>query len=213
MYFPHPSEQLRLAFAARPYQGATPEGAEFLFVGLDANYAEDIANNRIFPELLDYLSDGVNFWQRTGVHHPFLLPGYGNLDGARYHRAFASIGFRPEHAPLVSFVELIHLPTYGRSKLVPGDLKASHLDWLNRIITAGVARNVFVPDGVARLMRASGAFAWMPKVPHSGGGALSVWYRSDRTTVYCHYHLSVYGHQERKKQEQIVEIRGLAGLT
>jgi hypothetical protein len=213
MYFPHPSEQLQLAFAARPYQGAAPESAAFLFVGLDANYAEGIANHRIFPALLDYLSNGVEFWRRTGTHHPFLLPGYGNLDGAKYHRAFASIGFRPEHAPLVSFVELIHLPTYGRSKLVPGDLKLSHLDWLNRIITAGMARHVFVPDGVARLARASGAFAWMPKVPHSDGGALSIWYRAARTTVYCHYHLSVYGHQERKKQEQLGEIRRLAGLT
>jgi hypothetical protein len=173
----------------------------------------DVANSPIFPELLAYLSDGVAFWQRTGVHHPFLLPAYGNADGAKYHRTFASIGFRPEHAPLVSFVELMHLPTYGRSKLESGDLEPAHLQWLDRLITAGSAANVFVPDSVARLMRASRRFLWLPNEARSNGRALSVWHRSAHTTVYCHYHLSVYGHQEKKKQDQIREIRQLAGLA
>ena len=83
MYLLHPSEPLRTAFTVRPYQGEAPENATFLFVGLDANYAADVADSPIFPELLAYLSDGVAFWQRTGVHHPFLLPGYGNADGAK----------------------------------------------------------------------------------------------------------------------------------
>jgi hypothetical protein len=32
---------------------------------------------------------------------------------------------------------------------------------------------------------------------------------TDTTTVFCHYHLSVYGHQEKKKREQIIEISQL----
>ena len=209
MYHLHPSETLRRVFAARPFQGAEPERASFVFVGLDANYSPDIESSAIFPQLLEYLSDGVAFWEKTGVHHPFLLPAYGNKDGTKYHRTFATIGFRPEHAHLVSFVEMLHLPTYGRSALDARDLDASHLQRLDRVICAGSARCVFVPAGVARLMRISGAFPWLPKVAESEGGALTVWHRTATTTVFCHYHLSTYGHQEQKKREQIAEIRAL----
>jgi hypothetical protein len=209
MYHLHPSETLRRVFAARPFQGAEPERASFLFVGLDANYSPDIERSAIFPQLLEYLSDGVAFWQKTGVQHPFLLPAYGNKDGTKYHRTFATIGFRPEQAPLVSFIEILHLPTYGRSALDVRDLDASHLQRLDWVMRAGSARHVFVPSGVARLMRASGAFRWLPKEADSEGRALTVWYRSAATTFYCHYHLSTYGHQEQRKREQIAEIRSL----
>lgn len=209
MYHLHPSETLRRIFAARPFQGAEPERASFVFVGLDANYSPDIERSAIFPQLLDYLSNGVAFWQRTGVHHPFLLPAYGNKDGAKYHRSFARIGFRPEHAPLVSFIELLHLPTYGKSKLAVGDLDLEHLRWVDRVIRAGSARYVFIPGSVASRMRGSGCFPWLAKEPRSDGGSLGVWHQSGTTTVYSHYHLSTYGHQERKKSEQIAEIRAL----
>lgn len=39
MYVPHPSARLTELFRSRPFQGAAPEESEFLFVGLDANYA------------------------------------------------------------------------------------------------------------------------------------------------------------------------------
>jgi len=209
MYFLHPSETLRRIFSIKPYQGAEPERASFVFVGLDANYSPDIESSPIFPRLLDYLSDGVEFWRASGVHHPFMLPAYGNSDGARYHRSFASIGFRPEHASLVSFVEVLHLPTYGRSALDVVDLDRGHLERLNALVQAGTARYVFIPDSVARLMRRSRAFPWLPRSPHDDGGALTVWHKTATTTVFCHYHLSTYGHQEQKKREQMAEIRRL----
>lgn len=209
MYFLHPSETLRTAFAARPFQGAEPERAAFVFVGLDANYSPDIESSPIFPRLLEYLADGVRFWRDAGLHHPFLLPSYGNADGARYHRSFAGIGFRPEHASAVSFVEVLHLPTYGRSALEVNDLDQSHLSRLNAIVENQSARYVFIPDSVARLMRRSGGFPWLPRAPRDEGHALTVWHRSAKTTVYCHYHLSTYGHQERTKQAQIAEMRQL----
>jgi hypothetical protein len=209
VYQLHPSETLRRVFTARPFQGAEPERASFVFVGLDANYSADIERSPIFPQLLDYLADGVAFWKKTGVHHPFLLPAYGNKDGTRYHRSFAGIGFRPMHAPLVSFVEVLHLPTCKQSKLEVSDLDAGHLQWLDRIICAGSARYVFLPATAAQLMRASGSFPWLPKLARSEGGALEVWHRTATTTVFCHYHLSTYGHQEKKKREQIAEIRDL----
>lgn len=76
VYYAHTSELLNREFTARPFQGATPESATFLFVGLDANYSPTIEQSPVFPRLLEYLKDGVAFWRRYGVHHPFLLPGY-----------------------------------------------------------------------------------------------------------------------------------------
>jgi hypothetical protein len=110
MYRSDPSQILSTLFARKPYQGASPDAARFLFVGLDANDAADIENSPIFQELLADHEDGTAFWRRHGVHHPFLLPQY-TADGRRYRRTFAKIGFRPEHAELVSFIELLHLPT------------------------------------------------------------------------------------------------------
>jgi hypothetical protein len=121
-YEPHPSEELNRAFAARPFQGAEPERATFLFVGLDANFDKKIEKSPIFPRVLEYLSDGVRFWQEHKVHHPFRLKEYlgdGRKDGRRYHRTFASIGFGPEHAAQVSFVEMQHIPTVATSSLKP----------------------------------------------------------------------------------------------
>src|SRR5688572_27661806 len=62
-YGAHPSEALNRAFAARPYQGAEPEAARFLFVGLDANYSPTIEQSAVFERILDYLNDGVAFWK------------------------------------------------------------------------------------------------------------------------------------------------------
>src|SRR5690349_12751256 len=111
MYNAHPSSTLTATFASRPFQGAAPDAATFLFVGLDANYSPTIEDSPIFAELLRYLADGVAFWRKYGVHHPFLLPQYRG-DGRRYHQAFARIGFTPANAADVSFVELLHVPTF-----------------------------------------------------------------------------------------------------
>lgn len=69
--------------------------ATFLFVGLDANYSPDLEASPSFQSVLEYHEDGVAFWRRYGVHHPFLLPEYRG-DGRRYHRTFAKIGFKPK---------------------------------------------------------------------------------------------------------------------
>ncbi len=61
MYFIHKSSTLINAFAKRPFQGAEPEAARCMFIGLDANYNEDIENSPIFPQLLEYLKDGPGF--------------------------------------------------------------------------------------------------------------------------------------------------------
>jgi hypothetical protein len=204
----HACLALQRTFAAKPYQGVSPESARYLFVGLDANYDAAIEDDDIFSSVLDYLDDGVAFWKKTGVHHPFLLPGYSG-NGKFYHRTFARIGFRPEDASKVCFIELTDVPTYGQSKLDRTDLNPDHLRRLNQVIVSGAAKVVFLPDRVGKLMKASGEFPWMPAAPKSDGGALKTWYRDSERTVYWHYHFSSYGTIQRQKNEQLAAMRML----
>jgi hypothetical protein len=208
VYTAHPSAALTALFAHRPYQGAVPREASILFVGLDANYDAEIERKPIFSKVCEYHEDGVAFWRRYGVHHPFLLPQYSG-DGRRYHRNFARIGFTLEQAHQVSFIELLHVPTVGRNKLDPGDLSAPHLGMLNDVLLHGQAKHIFVPDRVARLMRKTTTFAWLAKVPMEGVGPLDVLYRHDGKRIYKHLHFSVYGAFEKRRVNEAATIRVL----
>lgn len=207
MYQLHPSSELNVLFRHRPYQGVELEAATFLFIGLDANYDPNLERSSSFRSVLEYHQDGVAFWRRHGVHHPFLLPEYRG-DGRCYHRAFARIGFTPEHANLVSFVELLHLPTVGRNKLAPQDLDPSHLQRINAAILHGKATHIFVSAGVARLMQSSKAFPWLPREP-SGSGPLRIFYSEPSRSVYSHLHFSNYGKFQQKME---VEAHAIATL-
>lgn len=198
MFALHPSSALVAIFRGKPYQGADPKRADFIFVGLDANYDAQIETTPIFPRLLEYHADGVAFWRKYGVHHPFLLPGYRG-DGRLYHRSFARIGFTAAHAHLVSFVELLHMPTVGRNVLTPTDFSAEHLAWLDALIREGRARHVFVPDKVANLMRKTRHFPWLPRTRQLSSEGLSTWFTQGPKKVYCHLHLSTYGKFESRK--------------
>ena len=202
----HPSACLRTPFEHRQFQGAAPCLARFLFVGLDANYAPDIEGHPIFPRVVEYHEDGPGFWRRHGVHHPFLLPGYGG-DGRFYHRTFASIGFQAAHASDVSFAELLAVPTVGTSQLEPCDLEAGHLEWLNALIKDGPCEHVFISPKVASLMRASRRFPWMPKRELLGDGPLDYYYRVPGKTVHAHLHFSSYGKCSAKKAAQLEVMR------
>jgi hypothetical protein len=191
MFQQHPSRILNQAFSDRPYQGVEPDRAEFLFVGLDANYSVDLERLEVFRDVLDYHEDGATFWRTHGVHHPFLLPNYRG-DGQRYHRNFARIGFTPAHADRVSFVELLHVPTVGRSQLTPQDLDHSHLQKLDEAIRSGMTRYTFLSAGVAKLMQLSGAFPWLDTKNRSEG-ILPVLYASHGRSVHLHLHFSNYG--------------------
>lgn len=211
MYFPHRSPSLIRAFTAKPFQGAQPEEAKFLFVGLDANYDENIERSPIFPQLLEYLENGPEFWRKHGIHHPFLLPEYRG-DGRFYHESFSKIGFSTKYAEDVSFIEMLHLPTYETSSLVPRDLDRHHLRRINDAILYGTARYIFIPGGVGRLMRASGEFPWLPKTPKSTGARLKLWHKTAVKAVYWHYHFSVYGKFQQEKMNQLAEMSQLLEL-
>lgn len=207
MYQPHPSDELNVRFRHRPYQGVEPSAAAFLFVGLDANYDPALEGSASFRSVLEYHQDGVSFWRRHCVHHPFLLPEYRG-DGLRFHRTFAKIGFTPEHAELVSFVELLHVPSVGRNKLEPIDLDPSHLLGINAAILHGKAKHIFISPGVARLMRASKLFPWLPKEA-AGEGPLRVLYSESSRTVYSHLHFSNYGKFQQQLEREIHAISAL----
>jgi hypothetical protein len=207
MYQAHPSCVLTELFARKPFQGVAPELARFLFVGLDANYAVDIERISILPELIAYHNDGPRFWREHGVHHPFLLPQYTG-DGRRYHRNFAKIGFLPQHADLVSFVELLHIPTFGRSKLVPSDLDLTHIHRLNNAIFAGQAQYIFLSAGVLRLMKATGQFPQLGQAS-TNFGALRILFKDAERTVFMHLHFSNYGKYEAQLQAEAKDIAAL----
>jgi hypothetical protein len=207
MFQPHPSQVLNELFSIRPYQGVDPNRAEFLFIGLDANYSAEIEFSAIFPSVVAYHEDGAAFWRLNGLHHPFLLPSYGG-DGQRYHRSFARIGLTPAHADKVSFVELLHVPTVGRSQLSPLDLNRSHLQRIDEAILRGSAKHTFVSAGVARLMKLSGRFPWLA-TRQTAAGLLPVLYSHQGRSVHLHLHFSNYG----KFQAQMdAEARAFASL-
>lgn len=209
MYITHPSAQLNEIFFNKPYQGVAPHQATFLFIGLDANYDEHIQEKPIFSKVLEYHNDGVTFWLNHGVHHPFLLTEYAG-DGQFYHRSFARIGFQPQHANLVSFAELLHVPTKGQNKLDATDLDLSHLKMLDSAILEGKASHIFISNNVHQLMLASGAFPWLAKKPQKNEGPLGIYNRFNYKTVYKHLHFSVYG---KYQEQKILEAEFIGNLS
>ena len=210
MFYPHRNSKLHELFSHKPYQGADPATSQFLFFGLDANYDPNIEDMRCFSEIVSYLEDGVGYWKQKGYHHPFRNPDYRG-DGALYHRRFAEIGFTPDHAERVSFVELIDVPTSGRSNLKPNDLKPSHLDRLRDWVLAGRASNIFIPPGVSRLLRKTPQFSWLPDEPISHDGSLPVLFRSDQKVVFAPFHFSCVGKHCLKKDRDL-QIRDIGKL-
>jgi len=205
----HPSKRLKTCFLEKPWQGADPFSALFLFVGLDANYDRNI--DETLPEVFQYLEDGVSFWRQhgKGIHHPFRLPHYKG-SGKRYHDQFAKIGFTPQHAALVSFIELLHLPTTGRSNLTLSDLSPTHISFLDRIFANGTAKHIFMPSSVTRLMRRTKAFPWLPMKALKKVGDIPVLYEKEGRMVYEIYHFSCYGWQSPMLNRQISQITAIA---
>ncbi len=123
-------------------------------------------------------------------------------DGSYYRRSFAKIGFHPSLAPLVSFVELLHIPRVGRSKLEPSDLSIQHQQTINAAILEGQAKYIFIPAAVVKLMQNSGIFPWLKSKPRAIPNSLSILFQHENKTVYSHLHFSVYcKFQERKVLE------------
>lgn len=111
----HPSTKLQELYKQKYWQGQVPDKAKIIFLGLDANWDIDIEKNEVFPKIEEYLNDGVAFWKKYGIHHPFLLPEYRKKNGYKYHQGFSKLGINKEDADSISFIELINIPTFGTS--------------------------------------------------------------------------------------------------
>lgn len=137
----HPSKKLKELYEKQNFQGAKPENADIIFVGRDPNWNAEIENLSIFPEIAEYLEDGINYWMKNKFHHPFLHPEYSG-DGWRYHRMFSNLKIDPKHASRISFVEIIGSPTTGMSKsnnrkfkeILLSEDNISHLRKLDQIL-------------------------------------------------------------------------------
>lgn len=183
-------------FQKSPYQGQHPIRAIVIFLGIDANYSEEISNHPFFARIVEYHEDGVAFWRRTGRHHPFLLDEYPfkrNTGGVPYHRAFSAMNLSPEYAPYISFVELLAGPTIGNAS---GQEKTfwelfdiSHARWLDSIFNDGSESVVFLSDNVIRKMQKIRQdrviFSWIPDA--AGHGPLC---RIGATEVHKVFHFS-----------------------
>ena len=203
-YTLHPSERLVTLFKKKPWQGNDPAKAQFLFTGLDANYAPDI--EKTLPEIFSYLDSGVEFWRTKGVHHPFRLSHYQG-SGKKYHDKFAEIGFTPKHAELVSFIELLHVPTTGVSSLEAADLSTDHLDFLMSLVDSGNAKYVFLSPQVSSILRQTEVFPWLRRPPSIMDGDLAVLRERNGQIIYQMYHLSCWGWQLDVLNRQISQIR------
>ncbi len=169
----HLSPEVSFLFGRQPFQGCNPSSARFVFVGEDANFAPDIELQPIWPRVAEYLNDGVEFWNRHGVHHPFLLPEY-NGQGTVYHRHYHSIFTRDQgdpsgaEAPLpsgirqsIAFVEYLDRPTTGNDNIndvgmVNEVRRRWHFGWLAQLLVRQYGdpdRTVFLTKGVASKLR------------------------------------------------------------
>jgi len=111
----HPSKLLNDLYLKKNYQGANPINAKVLFVGRDPNWAIDVETQEMFNSVSEYLNDGITFWKKNNIHHPFLLPNYKG-DGKRYHRIFSKLKIESRFSSNISFVELVGFPTTGMAK-------------------------------------------------------------------------------------------------
>ena len=111
----HPSKKLNNIYKIKNYQGANPKEAKILFVGRDPNWIHNIEDSLLFENIEEYLSDGISYWKKNKIHHPFLSKDYKG-DGKRYHQKFSQLEISPDYSHNISFVELIGFPTTGMAK-------------------------------------------------------------------------------------------------
>lgn len=207
----NPSSKLQALFRgmALPHQGQSPFKAQVIFVGIDANYSPEICANRdFFNRVLEYHEDGVEFWRRHGVHHPFLLPDYPlpkNTGGVPYHRKFNSMGLSPKFAEYISFVELLDVPTTGSTdrKIFWTLFNRQHAIELDNLFTDGSYRVVFLSNSVIGYMQDAnkqyGVFDWLPMKCESG-----VFHQIGETAFYKAKHFSAA--ISREELQQIADV-------
>lgn len=196
----HPSQELVNLFSKKPYQGADPRQSEVIVIGNDANYTAEISSHEFFLKILDYHDDGVQFWKKNKVHHPFLLNEYPfdkRKGGVKYHANFSKMGFNLEHADAFSFVELLNVPTIGNTssdkELFFQLLDKEHLQWLEDIVFNGNKKFVIVNQtlvsNITKINKKHGALINLSN-KLAGKKADSIAYESGSLLLYNGYSFS-----------------------
>lgn len=171
----HPSNQLRQLFEEQefPHQGQDPQSARIVVIALDANYSPEISEvPNFFKHIIEYHADGVLFWEKYRVHHPFLLSNYPlkkNTGGVPYHRRFGWMNLGPEYARHISFLELLDVPTTGRTEWSRfwEIFNIDHARRIDGLVTSGEPRLVIlsktlVSTYMAYAKKTWPVFDWLP---------------------------------------------------
>jgi hypothetical protein len=172
----HPSKELQALFRAQsfPHQGQDPNKAKVVIIGLDANYSPEISDNpSFFSQIVEYHADGIQFWEKYGVHHPFLLPNYPlkkNTGGVPYHRRFSWMGLTSGYAPHISFIELLDVPTTGRTERAEfwQLFEVGHARRIDELASKGERRLIvlsksLVSNYMAHARKKCSVFEWLPE--------------------------------------------------
>ncbi|WP_278035477.1 hypothetical protein [Flavobacterium nitratireducens] len=193
----HQSEELNKLYLKKNYQGANPNDAKILFVGRDPNWASDIETMRLFRYISEYLTDGVSFWNKYKIHHPFLLPNYKG-DGKRYHKIFSKLNIESSFSNKISFVELIGFPTTGNAKsnnklfleYLTSDANRNHLIELDSFLN-DIEKIIFIAwgliDDLKYLNSKTGLFK---KIVQMNKSKMSISELNKYENIFIHRHFS-----------------------
>lgn len=205
----HNSTEMASLFQDKPYQGQDPQKAKILFLSSDANYSPQISEHAFFKYILEYQDDGVNFWKKYNVHHPFLLPQYPfhkGKAGVPFHRNFSKLNLSSDYADQISFIELLDIPTIGNKsankKLFWKLVSEKHLKYLDTIIQEDNEKLILISGAVLRDMKKMkklyNVFNWL-NLPKSKS---KYEYKINNTRIREIYHFSA-----RQIHAQIPTIR------
>ena len=201
-YSKHPSKALSDLFKNRSFQGQDPNEAKIIFLGLDANFASNVEETGFFSFIKEYLNDGVNFWGKYHVHHPFLLPNFPKGDGVTYHKRFSKLNLNHYRAKDISFVELLDIPTIGKTnyKQLKQLLNIDYLKKLDKILLNNSHQKILflsksVYNQLSKVKNDFDVFKWLLKskeqeVKKIKLNELKMIYNDDYLKVYIHTHFS-----------------------
>ena len=196
----HTSKKLVSLFKNKPYQGANPENSKVIILGNDANYSQEITEDNFFNKILEYHADGVEFWKKYNVHHPFLLDEYPlkkSEGGVPYHKKIQKLGFDSRFAKIFSFVELLNVPTIGSTsenmKLFYEMLDKTHLEWLEDIVFSDnnklLITNQTLAKNIRKISKIYGSLKRLNKIL-SNQKVNTIAYKSNNLTIYNGYSFS-----------------------
>lgn len=211
----HPSEQLEKLFKSKPYQGQAPEKAKIIFLSSDANYSEEISTHSFFNRIIEYHEDGVKFWQKHQVHHPFLLNEYPfkkNQGGVPFHKRFKSVGLTVEYAEKICFWELLDVPTIGNmskdKNLFLDLINLEHLKKIDEIFENDTGKLILVSKNVIELMhllkKKYTVFDWLEPNINKVGDRVKL--KSNQLLVIYHFSASVETTYRQSLKKYIDEV-------